>query len=49
MKKQLRQKLKKYIIDGQNPNHPLNVLEIIYGKDNKEDGEGYMSYAKKSK
>ena len=42
------EKLKRYLIDSQNPDHHLNVLDIIYGRDN-EEGEGYMSYAKKSK
>ena len=29
-------------------NDAKNVLEIIYGKNNNENDEGYMSYAKKS-
>ena len=44
------EKLKKYLKDSHNPDHHLNVLEIIYGKNNEEeDGEGYLSYPKKCK
>ena len=42
------EKLKKYLIDSHNPDHHLNVLEIIYGKNNEDEGD-YLSYAKKCK
>ena len=43
------EKLKQYMIESHNPHDHLNVLDIIYGKDEGENGQGYMSYAKKCK
>ncbi len=43
-------KLRNFWLDSNHTNDRLNVLDIIYGKKEEEDEEeGYMSYAKKSK
>ena len=41
-----QENLKNYILSGNN--NGQNVLDIIYGKNNNEGQEGYMSYAKRS-
>jgi len=39
--------LKNYMMSGSGSNNAQNVLDIIYGKKNQNDEEGYLSYAKK--
>ena len=43
------EKLKNYLLEGNNVNDRLNVLDIIYGKKEEGEDEGYMSFAKKCK
>ena len=43
------EKLEQYMLKSDNANDRLNVLDIIYGKQEGENEEGYMSYAKKCK
>ena len=43
-----QEKLDKYLIESNNPDGHLNVLDIIYGKKDEEEG-GYLSFAKKCK
>ena len=43
------EKLKNYLHESNNVNDRLNVLDIIYGKKEQGEDEGYMSFAKKCK
>ena len=43
------EKLKKYLLESNNHEHTLNVLEMIFGKNEDEGEGGYASYVKKCK
>ena len=43
------EKLNKYMFENNNHEHTLNVLEMIFGKNNEDEEGGYASYAKKCK
>ncbi len=45
-KHDINEDLKKYMMSGKNDGQ--NILDIIYGKKDDNDNEGYLSYAKKS-